>query len=85
MAKYIGRGVLDSSFIIHWRYELHWPLLRDACPPLRPAWDARWRSCEKERFSDGTLFPPLLAISRRLSEFIDAKPRLDTPSPADIA
>jgi hypothetical protein len=30
-----------------------------------------------ERFSAGTLLPPLLAISRLFSTLIDAKPRLD--------
>src|SRR5690606_13162470 len=42
-------------------------LLREPCeasPPLRPACAARLRSCEKLRFSLGTLAPPLRAISR---------------------
>ena len=52
-------------------------LLWEVTPPFRPASLARPRFCEKERFSAGTLLPPLLAISRLFSTLIDAKPRLD--------
>src|ERR1700704_4791225 len=46
-------------------------------PPLRPASDASSGSCEKLRFSSGTLSPPFLAISRRSSSLMLAKPRSD--------
>ena len=42
---------------------------------MRPASDARAEFSEKVRLSAGTLLPPLLAISRRLSSLIEAKPR----------
>jgi hypothetical protein len=51
-------------------------LARDFCPPLRPACEAKSLSRENERRSDGTLLPPLLAISRCLSGDMDANPRL---------
>ena len=54
------------------------------CPPLRPADDASSRSWEKERFSAGTERPPLLAISRCRSIFIDAKPRFEVELPDAI-
>ena len=46
-------------------------------PPLRPASLASPGFCEKLRFSLGTLSPPFLAMARRFSRSIDAKPRLD--------
>jgi hypothetical protein len=48
---------------------------------LRPADEASSRSCEKERFSAGTLRPPLLAISRCRSKSIEAKPRFEVEFP----
>jgi hypothetical protein len=54
----------------------HWRLpARDNCPPLRPASEAKSLFCENDRFSEGTLLPPLLAISRCFSGLMDAKPR----------
>jgi hypothetical protein len=53
----------------------------DLRPPLRPASEARSLFCEKERLSEGTLLPPLLAISRCFSGLMDAKPRLDVLLP----
>lgn len=47
----------------------------DTDPPFRPALAARLLSCENDRFSGATDFPPLLAISRRRSGLIDANPR----------
>ena len=48
----------------------------DLRPPFCPALDAKSRCLENDRLSAGILFPPMLAISRRLSGDIDAKPRL---------
>src|SRR5215211_5307060 len=54
-------------------------------PPLRPALEAKWRSRENDRLSDGTLFPPLLAISRCFSGLMDANPRFEVLWLAAIA
>jgi hypothetical protein len=62
-----------------------WLLVRDSFPPLRPASEAKFLFCENERFSDGTLLPPLLAISRCFSGVIDAKPRRPVLVPSGIA
>jgi hypothetical protein len=51
--------------------------LRDS-PPLRPASNAKSRSCEKPRLSSGALSPSLRAISRRSSSLMLAKPRSDS-------
>jgi hypothetical protein len=54
-------------------------------PPFRPAVEASSRSWEKERFSAGTLRPPLLAISRCRSKSIEAKPRFEVEFPDAIS
>jgi hypothetical protein len=69
-------GVSASLVRSHYAFSAGLELVED-CPPLRPAWEASSRFCEKERFDGGTLWPPLLAISRCFSGLIEAKPRFE--------
>ena len=51
--------------------------LASAEPPLRPASFARFLFTENDLFSAGTDDPPLIAIARRFSGDMAAKPRRD--------